>query len=171
MRNQFERNLFDDDFQALNSEEAFLNAMEHPEEAHPRRVVTPSSLHLVNKKIPLRYCEFKITNNPDKMLRTDSVSISGLGLMLHAPVSFKEGNLMRILVELPDYWARKSRHVSYRHTDAPVWFQMLTRVVACEDIGKRVPKFQLLLETVNIDMTDDAVLSEYLGIEPLVRGE
>jgi hypothetical protein len=71
---------------------------------------------------------------------------------------------MRILVELPDYWARKAKHVQYRHTSAPTHFQILARVVGCEDIGKRGQKFQMILENVNIDPIDEIVLCEFLGI-------
>ena len=144
-------------------EESFLAAMEGTDQ--PKKVVSPADLRLVNRKIPIRFCEYRISNTPHKMLQTDTVSVSNVGLMFHSPVSHGEGSLMRVWMEMPDYWARKSRHVSYRHTSAPSFFQILSRVLSCEDVGKRIPKFQVICEIVNLDAVDEIVLCEYLGVD------
>lgn len=90
--------------------------------AAAQEIPSPLALKLINKKIPAKYCEYKISNTPQKMLVTETTSISGLGLTFQASQSFGRGTLMRVWIEMPDYWARKSRHVGYRHTDAPTFF-------------------------------------------------
>lgn len=142
-----------------------LNAGQGPALA-PENAATPLSLKLVGKKIPLRFCEFKISNTVTKMHASDALGISALGVLLQSPVAFGPGTLMRVWVEMPDYWARKSRHVGYRHTDAPTYFQILARVVNCEEAGKRGNKFQILCQNLNLDPVDELVLNDYLGVGP-----
>jgi hypothetical protein len=124
----------------------------------------PIELRLVSKKIPIRYCEFKISNTQSKMLKSDSQVIAGEGIQFAASVAFTPGTILRVWIEIPDFWSRKSRHVGYKHTDAPKWFQMLARVITCEEAGKRGNKFQLTCESVNMDPDDQVVLNEYLGL-------
>ena len=126
--------------------------------------VTPLSLRLVAKKIPIRYAEYRISNQGAKMLQGESHSLSPLGIQFASALPFPKAALMRVWIEMPDYWARKSRHVGYRHTDAPTYFQLLARVVNCEETGKRNAKFQILCQTVNLDPVDEIVLSDYLGL-------
>jgi hypothetical protein len=162
------RNEFGSDIaNAINAGSSFMATMESHEEdfAPSRRTLSPADLRLLNKKIPVRYCEFKITNTAAKMLQTETVSVSNMGLIIHSTAPFSPGTLMRVWVDMPDYWARKSRLVPYRHTNAPTYFQVLSRVVSCDDISKRTPKFQILCENVNLDPVDERVLCEYLGIE------
>lgn len=121
-------------------------------------------LRLVSKKIPLRYCKFNITNSLSKMLQGETISVAPDGVMFYSSLSYETGCLMRLYVELPDYWARKSRHVEYRHTEAPGHFQMLCRVVSCEDVGKRPNRYMITVQTVNIDPIDGKVLADYLGV-------
>jgi hypothetical protein len=132
----------------------------------PAPNVTPASLKLVAKKIPLKYAEYRISNCSNKMIATDSISISGQGILFGTSIAFPRGALMRVWIEMPDYWARKSRHVGYRHTEAPTFFQLLARVVNCEETGKRNVKFHLLCQTVNLDPVDELVLHDYLGLPP-----
>jgi len=121
-------------------------------------------LRLVSKKIPLRYCKFNISNTLNKMLQGETLSVAPDGATFYSSLSYDQGCLMRLLVEIPDYWARKSRHVDYRHTEAPSSFQMLGRVVSCEDIGKRPNRYLITVQTVNIDPIDGRVLADYLGV-------
>lgn len=153
------------DYNDDSTEDSFLAALEGTTPVPTFRAVSASDLHLINKKIPIRYCEYKITNCASKMLQTTTISISAHGTMFHSTIAFQIGTLIRILVELPDYWARKSKHVQYRHTSAPTHFQILARVAGCEDIGKRGQKFQMILENVNMDPVDETVLREFLGIQ------
>lgn len=151
-------NLFDlDEMEGLHSNQ--------PEPAQVvRDVPTPLQLKLVNKKIAMKFCEYKISNTAEKMHATDCISISSLGLLFNSPVNFAVGTLMRVWIEMPDYWARKARHVGYRHTDAPSYFQILARVVSIEETAKRNQKFQLLCQNLNLDPVDETVLNEYLGV-------
>jgi hypothetical protein len=121
-------------------------------------------LRLVSKKIPLRYCKFNITNSVNKMLQGETLSVAPDGATFYSSLAYDSGCLMRLLVEVPDYWARKSRHVDYRHTEAPSSFQMLCRVVTCEDVGKRPNRYLITVQTVNIDPIDGKVLADYLGV-------
>ncbi|NBO37486.1 hypothetical protein EBU99_02770 [bacterium] len=121
-------------------------------------------LRLVSKKIPVKYCKFNITNTVAKMLQGETLSVAPDGAMFYSSLAYEPGCLMRLLIELPDYWARKSRHVEYRHTDAPSSFQMLCRTVSCEDVGKRPNRFLITVQTVNIDPIDGRVLADYLGV-------
>lgn len=138
-----------------------------PENSTPQpvsQVPTPLQLKLINKKIPIKFCEYKISNTSEKMLSTETISVSPMGVLFNSPTTFPVGALMRIWMEMPDYWPRKSRLVGYRHTDAPTFFQVLTRVVSCEETNKRNMKFQLLCQTLNMDAVDEQVLNEYLGV-------
>ena len=121
-------------------------------------------LRLVAKKIPLKYCKFNISNTVNKMMQGETLSLAQDGATFYSTLSYDQGCLMRLLVELPDYWAMKSRHVEYRHTEAPESFQMLCRVVSCEDVGKRPNRYLITVQTVNIDPIDGRVLSDYLGM-------
>jgi hypothetical protein len=121
-------------------------------------------LRLVAKKIPLRYCKFNISNTVNKMMQGETLSLAQDGATFYSTLSYEQGCLMRLLVELPDFWALKSRHVDYRHTEAPESFQMLCRVVSCEDVGKRPNRYLITVQTVNIDPIDGRVLSDYLGV-------
>lgn len=132
----------------------------------PAPGVTPLTLKLVSKKIPIKFAEYRISNTVNKMLPSETIGISSLGVLFASSLAFPRGALMRVWIEMPDYWARKSRHVGYRHTEAPSWFQLLARVVACEETGKRNAKYQLLCQTVNLDPVDETVLNDYLGLAP-----
>lgn len=121
-------------------------------------------MKLVSKKVPLRYCKFNITNTLAKMLQGETVTIAPDGATFYSSLSYEPGALMRLLIEIPDYWARKSRHVDYRHTEAPSSFQVLSRVVNCEDIGKRPNRYLITVQTVNIDPIDGRVLADYVGV-------
>ncbi len=132
-------------------------------------IPTPFDLKLVTKKIPMKFCEYKISNTPSKMLMTESIGISTKGLLFQSLTEFKKGSLLRIWVELPDYWARKSKIVEYRHTEAPTFFQVLARVLSVEEILKRGTRYQILCENLTIDNVDEAILDEYLNTSGVLR--
>jgi hypothetical protein len=119
-------------------------------------------LKLVTKKIPLKYCEYKISNLPEKMLSAESIAISPKGVLFCSSFEFKKGALLRVWVEIPDYWSRKSRMVEYRHTEAPTYFQILCRMLSVEENIKKFLKFQILSEILSLDPVDEAVLEDYL---------
>ena len=121
-------------------------------------------LRLVSRKIPVKYCKFNISNTVNKMLQGETLSVAPDGATFYSSLAYDEGCLMRLLVEIPDFWALKSRHVDYRHTDAPAHFQMLCRVLTCEDVGKRPNRYLITVQTVNIDPIDGRVLADFLGV-------
>ena len=139
--------------------------------AAPAQNVTPLSLKLVAKKIPIKFAEYRISTNSGKMVTGETISASNHGVLFGSALPFPKGALMRVWIEMPDYWARKARHVGYRHTEAPTFFQLLARVATCEDTGKRNAKFQIMCQTVNLDPIDELVLCDYLGLAPTPRGE
>ncbi len=132
-------------------------------------IPTPFDLKLVTKKIPMKFCEYKISNTPNKMLLTESIGISTKGMLFQSLTEFKKGSLLRIWVELPDYWSRKSKIVEYRHTEAPTFFQVLARVLSVEEILKRGTRYQILCENLTIDNVDETILDEYLNTSGVLR--
>ncbi|WP_186649747.1 hypothetical protein [Fluviispira vulneris] len=130
---------------------------------------TPFDLRLITKKIPIRFCEYKISNVPNKMLNSETVGISNKGILFLSTTEFKKQNLLRIWVEIPDYWSRKSRKVEYRHTEAPTYFQILTRVLSVEEFLKRGTKYQTLCEVLSIDPIDESVLEDYLNNSGVIQ--
>lgn len=121
-----------------------------------------SELKLVNRSISLKYCEYKISNTENKMLQAESIAISNKGVFFNSLVDFKLGNLLRIWIELPNYWAKKSRLVDYQHTNAPNYFQILSRVIKTNEALKRGNIFQILCENLVVDPIDEAVLENYI---------
>lgn len=132
-------------------------------------IPTPFDLKLVTKKIPIKFCEYKISNTASKMLISESIGISSKGIIFQSLSEFKKGCLLRIWIEIPDYWSRKSKIVEYRHTEAPTFFQVLARVLSAEEILKRGTKYQILCENLTIDGVDEAILNEYLNISGAIR--
>jgi hypothetical protein len=131
-----------------------------------KRLVTAESLGLILKKVNIRYCEYKISNQPNKMLAGECVALSTKGMSFVSAVNYPRGTLMRVWVEIPNFWNLKSKLVDYGHTDAPEYFQMLVRSVQVEEKGKRTISYTILAETVNLDPADEKLLSEFLFVVP-----
>ncbi|RDB37071.1 hypothetical protein [Spirobacillus cienkowskii] len=123
---------------------------------------TTFDLKLISTKIPIKYCEYKISNNVNKMLKSETSAISTKGILFQVQLEFKVGSLLRVWVEIPDYWVRKSKIVEYRHTAAPTYFQVLCRVLNVEELLKKGAKYQILTEILSLDSVDETVLIEYL---------
>ncbi len=93
---------------------------------------------------------------------TQSVHISPYGLKFQTTEEFIDGDLLKIHVKLPNYWARKQNLVDYGRVDQPNTFKILAKVVHSENIGKRGKKKNVLVQTVNMDTVDEEVLKKYL---------
>lgn len=132
------------------------------ESLHSQHEVTPFDLRLVSKKINLKFSAYKISTQIKQMHQTESIAISQKGILFSTETFYEKGTLMRVWVEIPDYWSRKSKHVSYRHTEAPTYFQMLSRVVNCEEQNTQSIKYNVLCENLNIDSVDETVLQDFL---------
>jgi len=135
--------------------------MEHVESIRIERFlnVTPQTLGVRYASIPLRFCEYKITNSPDKMLSSETSLASVNGFVFLSVVPFTVGTLMRLYVDLPDYWLRKSKFVEYCHTTPPEFFQVLSYVVRCE---ATCGKYEIVVEHVVFDEDEKKTLDDYL---------
>lgn len=91
-----------------------------------------------------------------------TVHISPFGMQIRVGNEYEEGDLLKIFVNIPDYWDRKRRFVDYTRVDTPGTFKMLVKVVSTEEVGKRGKKKILLARTVNMDEVDEQVLKAFL---------
>ncbi|MBC7533150.1 MAG: PilZ domain-containing protein [Oligoflexus sp.] len=91
-----------------------------------------------------------------------TVHISPYGMQLRVSHEYEEGDLLKIFVNIPDYWERKRRFVDYSRIDTPDNFKILVKVVSSEEVGKRGKKKILLARTVNMDEVDEQVLKAFL---------
>lgn len=91
-----------------------------------------------------------------------TVHISPFGMQLRVSHEYEEGDLLKIFVNIPDYWERKRRFVDYSRIDTPDNFKILVKVVSSEEVGKRGKKKILLARTVNMDEVDEQVLKAFL---------
>jgi uncharacterized protein YggU (UPF0235/DUF167 family) len=91
-----------------------------------------------------------------------TVHISPYGLQFRVTEEYEEGDLLKIHINMPDYWERKQRFVDYSRIDTPGNFKILAKVVSTEDVGKRGKKKIVLVRTVNMDEIDEQVLKAFL---------
>ncbi len=91
-----------------------------------------------------------------------TVHISPFGMQIRVGNEYEEGDLLKIFVNIPDYWERKRRFVDYSRIDTPDNFKILVKVVSSEEVGKRGKKKILLARTVNMDEVDEQVLKAFL---------
>lgn len=121
-----------------------------------------SPFPLVSKKIPLKFCEYKISNLEQSMQKSNSTSISRGGVTFLAEKNIAKGTLLRIWLEVPHYWEKKSKYVDYKHTEAPSHFQVLSRVVNSQEMDKKKSSYHIICENLNMDPIDENVLNEFL---------
>ncbi len=91
-----------------------------------------------------------------------TVHISPFGIQMRVSHEYEEGDLLKIFINIPDYWERKRRFVDYSRIDTPANFKILVKVVSSEEVGKRGKKKILLARTVNMDEVDEQVLKAFL---------
>lgn len=115
-----------------------------------------------NRKVSINYGAYSLMTDEDSMDATQSIHISPAGIEFQSAKAFQEGTLLRILVNIPDYWQRKRRFVEYRRIDQPARFSILAKVVRSEDLGRRGKKKMVTVQTVSIDETDEMVLKSFL---------
>lgn len=117
---------------------------------------------LTAREIPIRFNCYKVADSFNNMTKSKTITISSAGLTFLSTKAFELGSLIRIYVELPDFWQRKSSLVQYAQTEIPTYFQILARLVKIYELGNTGTLFQFLGETVNIDGIDKQVLENYL---------
>jgi hypothetical protein len=114
------------------------------------------------RKVSIRYGTYSLNADEDQFEATQSLHISPHGIEFHTTTAFQPGTLLRIHLDIPDYWQRKLRFVQYRRIDQPVRFPILAKVVTVEDVGRRGKKKIVTVQTVSIDETDELVLKSFL---------
>ena len=115
-----------------------------------------------NRKVQINFGAYSLLSNEDSMEATQSIHISPAGLEFQSQQPLPEGTLLKIHVNIPNYWQRKRRFVEYRRVDQPERFSILAKVIQSEDIGRRGKKKLVTVQTVSIDETDELVLKSYL---------
>ncbi|MCX6125283.1 MAG: hypothetical protein NTV34_11150 [Proteobacteria bacterium] len=115
-----------------------------------------------NRKVSINYGTYGLMSAQGKMDATQSIHISPAGIEFQSVKAFAEGTLLRIMVNIPDYWKRKRKFVEYHRIDQPATFSILAKVVRSEDIGRRGKKKMVTVQTVIIDATDEMVLKSFL---------
>lgn len=114
-----------------------------------------------NRRLTVGVARYGITaESGDEEAQT--VHISPFGMQIRVGNEYEEGDLLKIFVNIPDYWDRKRRFVDYSRVDTPGTFKMLVKVVSSEEVGKRGKKKILLARTVNMDEVDEQVLKAFL---------
>jgi hypothetical protein len=114
------------------------------------------------RKVSMKYGAYSLSADDESLEATQSVHISPHGIEFHTTMSYAPGTLLRIHLDIPDYWQRKLRFVQYRRIDQPARFPILAKVISVESIGRRGKKKSVTVQTVSIDETDELVLKNYL---------
>jgi hypothetical protein len=114
------------------------------------------------RKVSMRYGTYSLSANEEEFEATQSLHISPQGIEFQTTTAYSVGTLLRIHLDIPDYWQRKLRFVQYRRIDQPARFPILAKVVGVEDVGRRGKKKIVTVQTVSIDETDELVLKSFL---------
>lgn len=114
------------------------------------------------RKVTMHYGTYSLSADVENLDSTQSVHISPHGIEFQTTATYAPGTLLRIHLDIPDYWQRKLRFVQYRRIDQPARFPILAKVVTVEDVGRRGKKKMITVQTVSIDETDELVLKSYL---------
>jgi hypothetical protein len=114
-----------------------------------------------NRRLSLAVARYGLTSDLSQE-EGQTVHISPYGIQFRATETYAEGQLLKIHINIPDYWERKQRFVDYSRIDTPGNFKILAKVVSTEEIGKRGKKRIILARTVNMDEIDEQVLKAFL---------
>lgn len=114
-----------------------------------------------NRRIAVGVAKYGISAEAGEE-EAQTLHISPYGMQLRVSHEYEEGDLLKIFVNIPDYWERKRRFVDYSRIDTPDNFKILVKVVSSEEVGKRGKKKILLARTVNMDEVDEQVLKAFL---------
>ncbi len=114
-----------------------------------------------NKKISMQVHPYRLLKEKHPPEEGHTLYISPHGIEFHSPQEYPDGMLLKIHLELPDYWKRKKQFVEYSRIDVPSSLKMLVRVVKSESTGKGKKK-TVLVQTVNMEEIDETVLKLFL---------
>lgn len=117
-----------------------------------------------NRRISLNVAKFGISSQDgdEKEPNGQSMHISPHGIEFRTTEEFVEGSLLKIHINIPDFWKRKQQFVDYTRIDAPNDFRVLAKVVKTEDVTKRGKKKVVTVQTLVIDDVDEKVLKSFL---------
>ncbi len=151
----------------MSDQELDVNAV--PEEVEseelPRQAFNPDLIRKyprANRRISLAIAQYGITTAELGPGDNHSTFISPHGVEFRSACDYPEGTLLKIEINLPNYWERKQRFVDYGRIDRPENFRILAKVVKTEDVGKRGKKKMVVAQTVIIDEVDEQVLKSFL---------
>lgn len=118
------------------------------------------------KKVPLyveyyRVNSFTVDQCYDFRENTQSICLSPYGIEFKTDQKYEVGDILKIDVNIPNYWNRKKKLVSYQYLEnvQPVCFKILARVVSTVSTGK---KFTTIVENLVIDDLDSQVLTNFI---------
>lgn len=112
------------------------------------------------RQIPLEVRPYSLDHQEN--IKCDSIHLSPHGIEFRSPADYGCGTLLRINIELPNYWQRKRELVDYHRVEPPEFFRVLARVVKSADLNKETNSCTILAQTVNVDELDLQVLTDYL---------
>lgn len=116
-----------------------------------------------SKKINLGVRQYGIAQEESETEdKCQTTYVSPHGIEFQSPTGYPDGTLLKINLNIPDYWSIKSKFVEYNRVDTPRNFPVLARVVKSVELGKRGKKKLILVQTLNIDEVDEQVLKSYL---------
>jgi hypothetical protein len=118
-----------------------------------------------NKKVNVEVEPYSLPKENEKEHeghKAKTIFLSPHGLEFTCSEDFEHGTILKILIDIPDYWQRKQKYVDYKRIDTPQKLKILAKVVKTTDQAKRSKKKVTLVQTVNIDDVDEQVLKTFL---------
>ena len=95
--------------------------------------------------------------------------ISPHGVEFQSNLDLAEGSLIKVNIDIPDYWSMKTRFIQYTRVDQPSKMRVIAKVISSEEIVKKSRKKEkkrtFLAQILNIDEIDEKVLKLYLSDE------
>lgn len=118
-----------------------------------------------NRKLSIVIDQYSLSSSVDKSsstYRSVTTFISPHGLEFFGHANHPKGSLLKIAINIPDFWPRKKKLVNYSRIDTPGTFHILAKVIDSQDVGKRRKKRAIIAKVVNIDEVDEEVLRSFL---------
>ena len=114
------------------------------------------------KRVPLFVGPVSVREDRGEKENSSSTHISPHGIEFKTEERFNDGDLVKIQVNIPDFWKRKQKFVNYTRIDCPENFRILAKVVKTDILGKNKKKQLVTVQTLVIDSVDEQVLEEYI---------
>lgn len=88
--------------------------------------------------------------------------LSPFGMEFKTLENFRIGALLKIYINMPNYWAIKQKQVRYTRIDSPEAFRVIARVIRKKSLCKYGNKKLILCQMLVIDEEDERVLKTFL---------